>query len=210
MAISITRALSEIKKLTETIGVDIANTKFCYVTKGTGDKQTIAGTSRKADALSADIKAAFQSINDKIARRSKLKNLIAVSNATTMVTIGGVQMTVAEAIERKVAVQYDTSLYNQVRSQYMNSVSLAERTNMALDEQIEKAVQAAYSNDKGTVTVAQYDAVAAPRREMNMGGVLDPINAETWLAKKQTEINDFLTEVDFVLSESNARTTVEI
>lgn len=208
--ISITRALAEIKKLTETIGTDISAAKYCYVTKGLGDKQTVNGTSRKAEDLSAEIKANFQSITDKIARRSKLKNLVAVSNALTIVNIGGRDMTVAEAIERKMAIQFDQALYNHVRGQYAQSVALVERNNLALDEQVEKAVQGAYANDKGTVTVEQYNAVAEPRRAMNLAAVLDPIGIEGWQAKKQAEVNDFLMEVDFVLSESNAKTQVEV
>lgn len=208
--ISITRALSEIKKLGETLTQDINGTRFCCITKGAGEKQTVVNSSRKAEVLSAEIAASFQSLTDRIARRSQLKNLVALSNALTMVSIAGQSMTVAQAIEKKASIEFQRNLYNAVRQQYANAVGTVERNNTLLDEQIEKAVQAAYSNDKGTVTVAQYDAVAAPRREANLCAVLDPINSEEWLAKKMVEINDFLTEVDFVLSESNAKTLVEV
>lgn len=71
MAISVTRALAEIKNLDSQINKPVADSRFVYTTKGQGDKLAVIGVSRPAAALPEDIKSKFQKINDLIARRRR-------------------------------------------------------------------------------------------------------------------------------------------
>ncbi len=208
--ISVTRALTEIKTLDEQINVAIANTKLVYTTKGEGAQLVVNGTTQQPEALKEAVSSAFQSLKDKIARRTALKALVAASNQKTLVNINGIEMTVATAIDMKNAMPYHTNLYNQVRNQYGRAVIEVEQANARLDSQIETAVQQAYGNDKGKVTPEQYEAVAAPRKAQHKAAVLTAFDVDKWLAEQQDKINDFMMEVDFVLSESNARTEIEI
>lgn len=46
--------------------------------------------------------------------------------------------------------------------------------------------------------------------EKNKLVIYDPISIKDKIEKLEKEIDEFLMEVDFVLSESNSRTTIEI
>lgn len=206
MPISITRALAELKNLDAQINKLINESNFVYTTKGQGDKLAVQGVNRPAPALAEDIKAKFQKITDLIARRRALKAGIQKSNATTSITVAGVTMIVADAIERKQNIQYEANLHMKMRSQYILSMQMIDKANASLDQQIETAVTQAYSNDKGKVTPEQYEAVAAPRKAEHYAALLDPLNVESKLESMGEAINAFLQEIDFSLSESNART----
>lgn len=210
MAISVTRALAEIKNLDSQINKLVADSRFVYTTKGQGDKLVVIGVSRPAAALAEDIKAKYQKITDLITRRRALKSAIQKSNANTTIVVAGVPMVVADAIERKQNIMYEANLHTQMRQQYTMAMQSVDKFNATLDQQIETAVTQAYSNDKGKVTPEQYEAVAAPRKAEHLAALLDPIGVETKLESMSDEINAFLQEIDFSLSESNARTEITL
>lgn len=210
MAISVTRALAEIKNLDSQINKLVADSRFVYTTKGQGDKLAVIGVSRPAAALAEDIKSKFQKINDLIARRRAMKAAIQKSNANTIITVANVPMVVADAIERKQNIVYEATLHTQMRQQYIMAMHSVDKMNATLDQQIETAVTQAYSNDRGKVTAEQYEAVAAPRKAEHLAALLDPIGVETKLESMSEEIDAFLQEIDFSLSESNAKTEIEI
>lgn len=210
MAISVTRALAEIKNLDSQINKLIGEARFVYVTKGQGDKLTVQGVSRPAAALAEDIKSKYQKITDLISRRRAMKAAIQKSNAHTVINVAGVPMVVADAIERKQNVVYEANLHTQMRQHYIGAMTMIEKQNTALDAQIETAVTQAYSNDRGKVTPEQYEAVAQPRKAEHFAALLDPLSVETKLEVMGDEINAFLQEIDFSLSESNARTEIEV
>lgn len=210
MAISVTRALAEIKNLDSQINKLVADSRFVYTTKGIGDKLAVIGVSRPAAALAEDIKSKFQKITDLTARRRAMKAAIQKSNANTVIVVAGVPMVVSDAIERKQNIMYEANLHTQMRQQYLMAMQSVDKMNATLDQQIETAVTQAYSNDKGKVTPEQYEAVAAPRKAEHLAALLDPIGVETKLESMGETINAFLLEIDFCLSESNARTEITL
>ena len=210
MAISVTRALAEIKNLDSQINKLVGDSRFVYTTKGQGDKLAVIGVSRPAAALAEDIKSKFQKINDLIARRRAMKAAIQKSNANTIIVVAGTPMVVSDAIERKQNIMYEANLHTQMRQQYLMAMQSVDKMNATLDQQIETAVTQAYSNDKGKVTPEQYEAVAAPRKAEHLAALLDPLGVETKLESMGETINAFLLEIDFCLSESNARTEITL
>jgi hypothetical protein len=210
MAISITRALAEIKNLDAQIAKLTSEGRFVYTTKGQGDKLVVNGVARPAAALSEDIKSKFQKITDLIARRRSMKAAIQKSNANTIIVVAGMPLVVADAIERKNNIVYEANLHTQLRQQYLMCMQSVDKNNATLDQQIETAVTQAYSNDKGKVTPEQYEAVAAPRKAEHQAALLDPLGIEHKLEKMGEAINAFLLEIDFSLSESNARTEITL
>lgn len=210
MAISVTRALAEIKNLDSQINKLVADSRFVYTTKGIGDKLAVIGVFRPAAALAEDIKSKFQKITDLIARRRAMKAAIQKSNANTVIVVAGVPMVVSDAIERKQNIMYEANLHTQMRQQYLMVMQSVDKMNATLDQQIETAVTQAYSNDKGKVTPEQYEAVAAPRKAEHLAALLDPLGVETKLESMGETINAFLLEIDFCLSESNARTEITL
>ncbi|MFB8733012.1 hypothetical protein ACEQPO_01165 [Bacillus sp. SL00103] len=74
-------------------------------------------------------KADDQSIQALIKRRNAIKSAIVVSNATTTIDVAGVNMTVAEAIERKTSIEYDIRYLRKLKKVYTELVDKAEQTN---------------------------------------------------------------------------------
>ncbi len=208
--ISVTRALTEIKHLSDRIE-RAANEKFIGVMKGKNSFEVcVSAPSQSVESVSNSFKKNLQAVNDLISRRERLKKAVISSNATTMVTVSGVNMTVAEAIEKKTSIAFKQRLLSTVSQQYVSSKTRVESENAKLSAEINTAVQAAYANDKGKVDEDQYNAVANPRLERNEYSLIDPNNVDSVITSLKNEIDDFLQEVDFVLSESNARTEIEV
>lgn len=209
-AISITRALSEIKSLDDQIKRHTQEARFVYISKGLNDKKTVVNTAITPEEAQTSIQSKYQKITSLIARRRALKAAIQKSNASTSVTIGNEAMLVADAIERKNSISYEVNLFNAMKQQYGQAIAAVERANASLNEQIEKAVQQAYNNDKGKVSEEQYSAVANPRINEHQHALIDPLKLGELMEREVERLNAFLMEVDFVLSESNAKTTIEI
>ena len=210
-AISITRALAEVKSLDDRITKAVQAGAFVAVTQGKGERRRMTSTSASIQTVEQSIKSAYTSINDMLNRRKALKAAVIKSNAETTVSIGGVSMTVAEAIERKNSIGLQATFYQFMRKNYIEAANAVTNGNRVLDDQIEKAVVAAYGNDsKNKPSKEAYDAVAEPRRNDHELSLLDPQNITAKIDELAAKLNTFSMEVDFVLSESNARNEIEV
>ena len=208
MKITVTRGLAELKTLGNRISNAIVTGTYVGVVRG--NKEVPLNSAIPKDELEKSIQASFQQVTDLIARRDEIKRAIIVSNGATKVNIKGVEMTVAEAIERKASIQYTLQLVNTLQQQYNNATVQVNNQNARVDADIEKRVMAAYGNDKGKVTADQHDVIAKAVKGEAEAKLLDPAKILDKIASLRKEYEDFVTEVDFVLSESNARTDIEI
>ena len=208
--ISITRALTEIKHLSDIINRS-TNQAFVGIAKGKDSKKvSIDSPTTSVTDVETRLKGNLQSVLDLITRRDTLKRAVVLSNARTVVTINGKTMTVAEAIEQKASIAFKQNLLQSMRNQFVASRNKVDAANQKLLAEIDVAVQAAYANEKGKVDEEQYKAVATPRLNQSELSLIDPNKIEEKIAALETELNGFITEVDFVLSESNARTEIEV
>lgn len=208
MKITVTRGLAELKTLGNRISSAIQTGTYVSVVRG-NKEVPLNGATTKADLESA-ITASIQQVDALINRRDEIKRAIIVSNGATKVKISGKEMTVAEAIERKTSVEYTLHLINAMQGQYNNATIQVNNQNARVEADIEKRVMAAYGNDKGKVTADQHDVIAKAVKGEAEAKLLDPAKILDKIASLRKDYEDFVTEVDFVLSESNARTEVEI
>lgn len=203
MEISINRALSELKLLNKKIS---DRTKLLQVA---GLVQKTTEEAVKTEFIS-DQSAAIQSVRDLIKRRGVVKCAIVKSNAATTVTIGRVSMTVAEAIERKTSIELDKDLNRQMREKYYSKKKDFENHDIQCrnkaDKQAEAALGAATEGDKGI----QYKAIFDAYYDSNKAELLCPIGIEKDIEDHQDSIDEFESEVDFILSESNTKTVIEV
>lgn len=159
------------------------------------------------------INSTYQSIIDLINRRKALKNAISLSNANTRVTIGGVEYTVAEAIEMKrEGIGHYAALINALSDQK----AAAERSIAAHNEQLEKSADA-YINSlygqKEKMTPDMAETAAAARKtyiDMNSCEMVTMDNIYDTIVKLRDKMDAFSSEVDSKLSVSNALTTITI
>src|SRR5690554_4907003 len=100
MEMTITRGLSELKLINDRIQRKINDARFAVGNKNNNKK--IDGMT--IEEFNKNAKSQYQSIQDLIERRKKIKSAIVDSNAKTVVTIAGKEMTVASAIERKESI----------------------------------------------------------------------------------------------------------
>ena len=202
-AISITRALAEIKSLNDRIEKATRGAAFITITQG--GKMVNGGD---LQAQGNQLKANLQSVQDLIARRTLVKGQIIRSNAVTKVTINGVEMSVAEAIERKGSIDKERSLL-AVLTQQLNTVrTTVERNNVAMQGRIDTMLQAAVGKER-KATEEELEAISKPYTASNITAPLDPNGLEAVIQKMEADINGFIFEVDFVLSEANAKTQIE-
>lgn len=203
--ITIHAALGELKKIGQRIDKATRNTDFIGTMKASADK--VNNTGMDKDKFKEDVTSNYQSITDLIALRNKIKSAIVLSNATTKLTVGKKEMTVAEAIEYKTSIEYQRDLLNKMARQYKEAVSIVtmqnERVEMNLDAQV--ANLAGKDSNKNNLSgyMEEY-------RKQNGWTLVDPIDLKSKIDALEEEITDFETNVDVALSVSNATTFITI
>jgi hypothetical protein len=204
---SITRALAQLKLLDSRIRKEIAKARFVGIYQNRN--KVIGGTNLSKGDFEKNALADKQSIDDLIERRRVIKSKILLSNAITKVTVAGNNYFVVEAIERKNSIEYEKELLTTMRAQYRDVMQEIQVNNTKLDEQIDQMVKTNLGADK-QVTKNDYDNVANPIREQNELKLSDPVGLEKRVEQLDKQIDEFLSEVDFVLSESNSKTEIEV
>ena len=205
--ISVTRGLVKLKTLSRqierafhegspTVGVSV------------GGKPPI--NFHSAEDFKTKAKSSFDSLTDLIKFRSNLKSAIVKSNADTTVQVGNVAMTVAEAIERKQSIEIDKMFLTMLRNQYSNCQNTVDTENEDVDRQLERLVESSFGGKDKRVEKSDYDNIAKPFLAANERKLIDPLGIKAIIDKMVLEIDDFLENVDVALSESNARTMINV
>jgi cupin superfamily acireductone dioxygenase involved in methionine salvage len=134
-----------------------------------------------------------------------------MSNAVTKVTIADVEMTVADAIERKTSIVYEQTLLNTLKRQTMNSKSTVATENQKVEIRLDQQLNQMFGNDNVSAKTSEGAiAYAKEFRNQNEFELIDPLSIDKEIEKLEKGIDDFLSEVDYVLSTSNALTEIEI
>ena len=205
MKLSIHRALAEIKLLDSRIERATKN-KFLVYKKISEDK--VLGRIKNKKDFEEEVKSNYQSVTDLINRRILLKKLINKSNSETIVTVNGKEMTVTEAIEYKKIIDYKESLLNSLQTQYRNVLATVKKENDNVEYQLNSQLEALNSSDSNKSK--DLSGFTEVYRQQHCWEVIDGINIEDKIKELQTEIEDFKTNIDYILSESNAITQIEI
>jgi len=203
MAISVTRALAQVKSLNDRIA---RATAVPFTTTITGGKHA---TGKPVQEVEVTLKSSLQSVQDLIAQRKALKSAIVRSNALTTVEIAGVQMTVAEAIERKASIGLEQTLLQQLRGQVAQVNAAVERSNVEMTKRLDQLLTTAVGKER-QATTQELEAISAPFKAQNEAKAVDPNDLPKVIEAMATEIDAFLLEVDYALSERNATTIIEV
>ena len=193
---TITQALNELKLLDKRIVKTITKSKI-GVTIGTKIQNNFDETAAKAD---------LQSVTDMIERRAAIKMLINKSNISTKVKVAGRQMSVLEAIEYKATIEYKNVLLRQVTSQYNAAVQEVNYNNEEVKRRLDSQISSVFEKP----TDKDVKDFTATFEKNNNYSLSNPIKIEELSKTLDEEIDVFTNEVDYVLSTSNATTTIEI
>jgi hypothetical protein len=200
---SITRSLVELKTLDGRIRRILESGVFMtYKTKYKNTRYTEEDFKQSANSD-------FQSANDLMARRDKIKNAIVLSNATTLVEIAGTKMTVSQAIEFKNTIAYKTEMLALLKKQRQMVIVEVDAHRQRVQTKVDDNVKIICGKD-GKPDAAIIKTVTDGIMAGDPIDVYDPLNLDKVIKQMETEIEDFRANVDFVLSESNATTLIEV
>ena len=205
---TITRALSELKLLEKKINDKTGNALFIDVFQKKDNKAL--HSNKSVEDFQKASKAALQEIQDLIDRRNRIKSAIVKSNASVAISIGSKTYLVVEAIERKNSIRLEQNLLNNLVSQRIQILNEVERNRVKVEQQVEALLQTMMGKDNKKFDKETYASVAGPVEDANLFQVSDPNLLEDLISKMRTSIDEFLNNVDFALSESNAKTTINV
>lgn len=185
----------KISKLTDDISVVGLKTKASeneYLTK------------KSVKEFNDEVKASYTKLQDYIKNYTKVCNAITLSNATTKVVIDGKEMTVSDAINRKNNIHLEEELLRTLKYEYSDVIDRIERGNSALENKIDKLreIDAKEKLDKQST----YQLM----RDTESWELVNPLNIDKEISELENSIMNFKSEVDCVLSTSNAQTIIEL
>lgn len=204
MKISVHRALAELKLLDSKID---RGTYKNFVLSKLSSSDKIAGV--PIQTVVERIKSNYTSVSDLIDRRAKIKSAIIKSNALTEVKIKDRVLTVAEAIDEKISISYKINLLNELKKQHKQCSALVSQHNEKAQQNAENFVNGLYT-DKTQVDINKIKALKEDHIKNNEAELVDPLDISKIIQELETYIEDFKSEVDYVLSESNATTFIEV
>lgn len=200
-SMSITQALAELKLLDKRLRTHLTHMRWVDVS--TEENRV------EKDKVKSRASAEFQSYMDLVKRRDSLKRAIVLSNASTRVKIGAWEGSVAEAIEHKSALVHKTSLLDAMKEHLQEKRSQFEAAQSQLNSRLERLLQSELGKDVKT----NPDTLAALTntfRSNNKVEFVDPLDLAVKIGELEEEISSFETNVDWVLSESNGKTMIEV
>ncbi len=206
MQITVTKALTEIKKLDKQIAKLTQRSQFIM----TSTRGRIAGFASVEDASKA-VKANMDKIRDLMKRRADIKAKVTASNAATKLTIAGSEMTVAEAIERKDSIEMDENLLLVMKNQFNQATTKQVRHEQKVQEEIDRKVEQVFGNAKKIDTNdSTYATIKEQVEKANKFELVDPNSLAQAIESLEDSIDDFRANVDVELTVSNSTTMVEI
>lgn len=206
---TITRGLAELKLLDSRI--EKATNNGLFVVPLQKNKKIFGRLT--IEEFSNIAKETLQSVNDLINRRSKIKEAIVISNASTYVTIGSESMTVAEAIERKTSISYEKDLLAVLERQLKKAEVEVANGNQAAEAKALEALNTTLGSKNASKTDAsEEDAknIFDPIYNRFSWIIVDPAGVATKIIELRKKIEDFELNVDFELSSCNATTFISI
>ena len=211
MKYSITRALAERKVLIKRHEKAVKELELIAVQRGTrliGEYSHI-----KPEDLINRVKESWQSVLSLESRIDEIKNKIDQSNLVTKVKIGTQEMTVQEAIVKKNSIEL-----KKLRLRKMKDLCRSAKRDydIALEDnrkRIEKTVADNITASSGSTTKVdpELERKAVEQIECLYGvKFVDPLSLETIIRELESEIEEFESNVDYALSESNSQTFIEV
>lgn len=221
--ILVTKALDERDFLKKKILRAIQEASF-VATKRKKDENCSTGYGRGMSPLSLisveDFKqkamAQYQSINDMIKRYNDIDAAITLSNATTMIEVGGRQITRAAAIALRKSIignksiNFEAALLEKMTDDYNDSVNYFNKLTSIADNQAATYTQSFIGNESGKkLTEDELNAVKQLTDDL-YPEFIDPIDISKKIEEKTDYINSVVSDIESAIKISNATTYIEI
>lgn len=204
---TIHKALCELKILDSRINNAISSARFCLANKHSNEK--VNGVT--VEEYQETMKASYNKASDLIRRREAIKRAVVLSNAKTIVKIGGKEYTVAEAIEmNNHGIDLKLQLKNAMKKQYDSAMTTIISKNSVVDDKATEYVVGLFGQKESKTANEEYEKARKSYIEANTMELIDPVNILEKIETLEVEIANFTTEVDSALSVSNALTEITV
>ncbi len=201
MSLSVARALVELKTLDSRINKLITSSNYIICKTKNKNYQWTEEDFKK------QVESEYQSLNDLITRRDRVKNAIVISNSKTEVEVAGRKMTVAQAIEFKNTIVYKRTILETMKRQRQTATIESESHRQRVQQKIDDNIRIVCGKDtKPDATTIQ--TITESISKSDPIDIFDPIGLDKVIKELETEIEDFSANIDYVLSESNALTQI--
>ena len=201
------KALAELKIIGDRVKSGINST--IYVVENRHSNTKLHGVSI-AD-FTKNMQALSQSSDDLTKRRNALKRAVVLSNAVTKVIIGDVEYTVAEAIDMKNSgIELKRLKLDKMRRQYDTAVERCNRENDALASKADNHITGIFNTKDIKNMTEDMIKVRDEFIKQHTMELVETLSVLEEIKALEKEIAVFVTEVDSVLSVSNAITQITI
>lgn len=213
VSMEITRALATLKQIEKEI-TEYFNTDrlMIGVRQGLTEDPKVARTAHAAyptvDKLVAKIQGDIDGLDNLRRRQFEIKRKILHSNSVTTVVIGGVQMTVTEAIYQKSLLASRKDVLNKQKA----SVKKIMDAMVGIDVKFKEQLTDLESNlKKATDDVRSLrENEVETHKKINTPSFVDPKGIHKLIEQEQQAINDLETNLDYALSISNTKTFITV
>lgn len=203
---TIHRALTELKNLKDRIHK--ATSEVDVIVPNRKSNEKIGGV--EIEEYKKQMQASYDKVIGLINYRNRLKTAVVQSNAKTIVTVAGEEMSVAQAIERKDSIHYEEGLFHTIQNQYRLAVGKVASENDKLPEKLETYLVNILGSKEKQTNKEEVEMHTKTFMNRNEYELVEPFNTVQIIEKLESYINEFKNEVDAVLSESNATTFIEV
>lgn len=207
MKYTITRALAELTTLKDKHQKEVNKMNLIAVKQGAKIRKPNSSYSEKSFIEQAN--QSYQSVLDIERRILSIKNQIDASNFTTKVKIGDTEMTVQEALNMKRLIELKQNRLYFLKSMKQRAQMDFDAGNEENRRRIEKMSQDQMSNGSSKAGDAEKEIVESVEKIYKMD-FIDPVNLSDEIEKLENEIAEFNNNIDYVLSESNSTTYIEV
>lgn len=203
---TIHRGLSELKTLDDRLNKAAA----AIEPSGIMQKEKKVNQHHDKKEFEDTAKADLQSFNDLLKRKNDIKSAIVASNGITEVKIGEKTMTVADAITAKDTVKFRKLICDKLEGKHRLATANLNKNNEQINANADQLALATVGGDKTKVDGEQALNIRKTYIENNEFLLVDPLKVDELVKGIREEITAFESEVDAVLSESNAVTFIEV
>jgi hypothetical protein len=207
MKYTITRALAELTTLKDKHQKEVNKMNLIAVKQGAKIRKPNSSYSEKSFIEQAN--QSYQSVLDIERRILSIKNQIDASNFITKVKIGDTEMTVQEALNMKRLIELKQNRLYFLKSMKQRAQMDFDAGNEENRRRIEKMSQDQMSNGSSKAGDAEKEIVESVEKIYKMD-FIDPVNLSDEIEKLENEIAEFNNNIDYVLSESNSTTYIEV
>ena len=202
MGISLHRVIAEIKSLEEKLNLSVPVVAAC------SSKDQMVGNLTK-EKFEAQSQGAIDEFTANLSRLRKLKAARNLANSTTVVKIAGSEMTIDEAIIYKVTSEKLRTFVQFVKSQMVSAANQVAIASAEVEKKIEAQAIAIGGSTK-KIDQNELDTIRRMFQKSTGKEIAIGSNVEDFIAKATKSLDEFAVEVDYVLSEANAKTLVDV